>query len=372
MKILQTPVRFYPYIGGVENYVLELSAELAKRGHKVKVICANEPKSRKIETIKGIMVKREGYIGKIANTNISLSLPYNLLKENFDVIHAHFPTPWNCDWSMIASILKNKPLILTYHNDIINHQTHSILAKIYSSTLLKFILKNAKTIIIDQPKYINYSKFLKKYKNKIVTIPVGIDTKIFKPLKQKKSKNTLFFLGILDKFHRYKGLDYLIKALAKVKQKIPNIKLIVGGKGELAEEYEELTRNLGLENNIRFAGYIEEKNLIRLYNQSQIFILPSVGHEEGFGIVLLEAMACKTPVICTNIVGVAEDVGKSNAGIVVRPKDIEELSHAILHILKNNAVRRKIGENALKLVRQKYSSEKMAESFEKIYERALE
>jgi len=371
MKILQTPIRFYPYTGGVEKYVLDLSKELVKRGNNVTVVCANEPESKKEDSIKGIKIKRLNYSGKIANTNISLSLLFALLKEDFDIIHAHFPTPWSLDWSVIASIIKNKPLVLTYHNDIVNHPTSGLLADIYSNTLLKFILKRAEKIIIDQPKYLNYSKFLKNYKNKIVTIPIGINQQIFRPLKQKKIKNLIFFLGILDRFHRYKGLDYLMKALTKVKQTIPNIMLIVGGSGELSEEYQELAKKLGLEKNIKFIGYIEEKSLIRLYNQSQIFILPSIGYEEGFGIVLLEAMACKTPVICTDIVGVADDVEKSNAGIVVKPKNINDLSRAIIKILKNKPNQKKMGENALRLVRQKYSLEKMAERCEKIYEEVI-
>jgi len=71
MKILQTPTRFYPYVGGVENYVYYLSKELIKLGNEVRVICANEPKSKQEEIIDGIKVKRLEYIGKIAAANIT-------------------------------------------------------------------------------------------------------------------------------------------------------------------------------------------------------------------------------------------------------------------------------------------------------------
>ena len=103
MKILQTPVRFYPFVGGVENYVHSLNKELVKLGHEVTVVCANEPKVKPEEMMEGIKVKRLNYIGKIANTNITLKLPLELFREDFDLVHTHIPTPRSADWSAIVA-----------------------------------------------------------------------------------------------------------------------------------------------------------------------------------------------------------------------------------------------------------------------------
>jgi len=371
MKILQTPIRFHPYIGGVEKYVLDLSAELVKLGHKITVICANEPLCKEEEKFNGIKVKRLRYVGKLANTNISLALPFKILNEDFDILHTHFPSPWSADWSAVISIIKRKPLVVTYHNDIDNHPTFGFLAKVYSHFFLRFVLKNSEKIIITQPDYLKYSNFLKKYESKVITIPNCVDTKRFKALNCKKNKNTISFLSCLDSFHRYKGLDYLIKALWLVKKKIPNIRLIVGGKGKLIEEYKELAKKLDLEKNIEFLGYVANTNLVRLYNQSQIFVLPSISHDEGFGIVLLEAMACKTPVICTYLAGVAKDVKENNAGIVIRPKDIRSLGNAIIKILTNKKLSEKMQKNALLLVRKRYDSKKVARKAERAYKEII-
>ena len=73
------------------------------------------------------------------------------------------------------------------------------------------------------------SPFLKKYNEKIEVIPCGVDTDSFKSIGDTKSANTIFFLSVLDEFHKYKGLDYLLQAVNKVKGHIPDIKLIVGG-----------------------------------------------------------------------------------------------------------------------------------------------
>ncbi len=68
-------------------------------GHEIKVICANEPPSKKEETVDGINIKRLYYMTKIANTNITPGFPFALSREDFDIIHTHIPTPWSADWS---------------------------------------------------------------------------------------------------------------------------------------------------------------------------------------------------------------------------------------------------------------------------------
>jgi glycosyltransferase involved in cell wall biosynthesis len=366
IRILQTPVRFYPYTGGVEKYVLNLSQELINRGHSVKVVCADEPKSDLTE-IDGINVQRLNYIGKISNTNITLGLFFALLKENFDIIHTHFPTPWSAGISMIISFLKKKPLILTYHNDAVTAGKLSVLTEIYNRVFLPLLLKRSLKILITQPEYINRSKYLYKYKNKIEVIPCGIDSNIYFQKNINKIPNQIFFLSILDKHHTYKGLDCLIKAIKIVKTKIPDIKLIVGGSGELVEEYKTLTKGLGLENNVEFRGFIESNKLVDLYNQSELFVLPSTGIQEGFGIVLLEALACGTPVIATNIVGIAKEIKDNKCGIIIPCNDAKKLAQAIIRIIKNINLQKKMIIKGKSLIQDKYDWNKIVKMVENIY-----
>ena len=339
MKILQTPVRFKPYIGGVENYVYELSKQLVRQGHEVKVICANESAPKAQDLIEGIEVNRLKYIGKIANTNITPLLAVKLLSEEFDVIHTHLPTPWSADWSAITSFLRRKKLVVTYHNDIVGKGVSKYIAKFYNMTMLKFILGRAHKIIITQAKYPDYSPHLKKYKDKIVVIPVGVDTKRFRPMKKiKKSNNTVGFLSVLDEYHRYKGLDYLLKAIAHAKEKIPDIKLMVGGSGALFLEYKKMAKELGIEKNVEFLGFIPDNKLAEFYNKLEVFVLPSTSYEqEGFGIVALEALACGTPVITTDIAGIAKDIKRQNPGIAIKPKDADDMARMIIKLLSKKS-----------------------------------
>ena len=371
MRIVQTPARFYPFIGGVENYVYNLSKELARLGQEVQVVCAREPEAQENESRDGIEIKRLPYIGKVANTNITPALPFALFQQDFDLIHTHLPTPWSADWSLIISRLKSRPLVLTYHNDIVGQGRAGKLAIFYNSTGLPFLLKTSAKIVITQDKYINSSIYLRNYRNKIKVIPNGVDIDRFRPrsyTKKEAESKVLFFLGLLDKYHAYKGLDDLLKALAIVRKQLPGVKLVVGGGGELLGHYRDTAANLGLSQNVEFQGFIPDEKLPECYNRCDVFVLPSVSSEqEGFGIVLLEAMASGRPVISTDIVGVAGDVKRFNAGRIVRPRDINALAQAILEILLDEELAREMGRRGRTLVEGKYNWKKIGRDMLEIY-----
>ncbi len=373
MRIIQTPARFFPFIGGVENYVYNLSKELVKLGQEVLVICAREPDASNTEVLDGIGVKRLSYLGKVANTNITPALPFALLGQDFDLIHTHLPTPWSADWSALIAIAKKKPLVLTYHNDIVGRGWAGDIAKLYNLSCLRLLLKVASKIIITQPNYSISSIYLKSHKNKLKVLPNGVDIDRFRPINSQKKeangKKVLFFLGLLDQFHRYKGLDYLLEALAIVKKQVPDVKLLVGGAGELLSYYRDMAAMLGLSDSVEFLGFVPEEKLVECYNRCDAFVLPSVSSEqEGFGIVLLEAMACEKPVIGTDIVGVAEDVRRCNAGKIVRPNDANALANAILDTLRDEEVAEKMGKRGRRLVEEKYGWKKIGREMLEIYE----
>ncbi|MDI9615099.1 glycosyltransferase family 4 protein [Methanothermobacter sp.] len=371
MRILQTVVRSYPYIGGGENYVYYLSKELA-RNHEVTLICSNEPRSPHEEIVENIRFRRLDYVGKISNTNIPLNLPFVLTREKFDVMHTHFPTPWFSDFSATVAKIKMRPTVLTYHNDITGDGINGYVSKIYNSTFLKILLRLVEKIIVTQEAYIERSPFLKQYIDKIEIIPAGVDTNKFKPTITRGSNGkdcpTIFFLSNLDEYHRYKGLFYLLNALKIVKRTMSDFKLIVGGKGSLIGEYKKLAKKLGIEENVEFHGFISNEKLASYYSYADIFVLPSVSNEEGFGMVALESLACGTPVIVTDIVGVSRDLADYKAGIVVKPRDVEDLSKSIIKLINDPEGRLKMGRNGRKLVEEKYTWREVARRTEKIYE----
>ncbi len=373
MKILQTPARYYPYAGGVENYVRSLSIELARLGHEVTVLSANEPNSVEEELLDGVRVRRIPYIGKIANTNITPSLLIEILKEDFDVIHTHLPTPWSADWSLIAAAVKGKPLVLTHHSDIVGRGKMSWIAKIYKNTNRRLILKGASRIIVTNPKVVESSDYFNRYLNKIEIIPVGVDVERFKPIeipeRLSSSEKTILFISVMDKFHEFKGLDRLLASMAKVVKEVPEAKLVVGGAGELLGRYKSIASSLGLEDEVEFLGYVPEDGIAELYNRSDLFVLPSIsGSQETFGMVALEAMACGLPVVATDVVGVAEDLRRGGAGLVVPTKDEEALADAIIKLSNDGELRERMGASGRLIAERCYSWRRVAQRMVGVYE----
>jgi glycosyltransferase involved in cell wall biosynthesis len=373
ITVLQTPIRFYPAIGGVENHVYYLSKELVNDGNAVKVICANEPPSSN-RNIHAILVERLAYPFKVTNTNITFNLPLRILQSQFDILHTHMPTPWSADWSVLIAKLRKKRSVITIHNDM---DKPGFLAKLvtraYLYSLFKLTLTFVDSIIIVNPDWENSfeatKKLLMPYKKKISIIPNGIDLTLFKKSASSSAKkNSLLFISILDKHHEFKGLDYLLEALKIVKRDFPGIELTIVGEGELKNHYQQKTRLLDLDDNVRFIGEVKQEDLVSYYNAASVFILPST-EIEGFGIVLLEAMACNVPVIATSIVGTSGDIKKHNAGLIVEPRKAEELAQAITTIISDANLAETMGSNGRSLVEEKYDWKKIAKQIENIYTR---
>ena len=138
----------------------------------------------------------------------------------------------------------------------------------------------------------------------------------------------------------------------------------------MREELVRLCKKLDVEKYVGFAGFIEESMKPFYYRAADVFCLPSTMSAESFGIVNLEAMACSVPIVASKVGGVPDVVKDEENGLLVQPRDSEELADAIIYLLKNEDVREKIGKNGRKKV-ENYSWEKIAEETEKVYNEVI-
>jgi glycosyltransferase involved in cell wall biosynthesis len=370
MKVLIVSKYFYPTRGGIETYVYELATELVKNNIKVKVLCADV--KNKNETIKGIKLSRIKIDKTISRAPLTSKIFNTIMKEDFDICHLNCPNPLMNVFSYIALKIRKKPYIITYHSDVI-HQENIGTSKLlfntitmsYNMFLKKFLLKNAKKILATSNNYINNSKVLIKFKNKTKNIPCFIDIEKFKKKKVSKNKNQILFVGRLS---IYKGIKYMIESMKYVTKHIPNAKLIIIGNGELKNYMKEKINKTKLNKNIIWKKEQSNKKLIENYRKSEILILPSTSKMEAFGLVQLEAMACETPVISTNIKGSGVPYANKNnvTGIIVPPKDSLSLGKAIVKLLKSKN-KTKYGKNGRKRVEKLFSKKKNVKNIIKIY-----
>jgi len=343
MHVVQTHTRYFPHVDGVGSTVRGLSRELVARGHRVTVLCSKvDPERPAIEEIEGVRVRRIPTAGEISDTQLPLYLPVELARivPDADVLHAHLPTPWTADLTALGGCLSRTPTALTYHNDIVGTGLASHLAGLYNRTGLELTLRLADRITITQPNYLTDSAHLGRFVEKVTVVPNGVDPKTFSPRGEESrgdARPQLFFLALLDENHTYKGLDVLIDTLAQLAETENAAacpELIIGGDGDNRAAYEQQVRDRDLDEHVTFLGYVPEADLPRRYAEADAFVLPSRSSaQEGFGLVLLEALACETPVVTTPVVGIADTIAAEPVGTLVDPDDPAALADGIAAVV---------------------------------------
>lgn len=180
-------------------------------------------------------------------------------------------------------------------------------------------------------------------------------------------ENIILFIGNLSP---YKGPDVLLRAMPKILKEIADARLVFVGSGVMEEELEGLCKRLGVEKNVKFAGFVEESMKSFYYKAADVFVLPSVMKHEIFGIVNLEAMVCGVPIVASKIGGVPDVVKDGENGLLIPPRDSKALADVIIYLLENENVRKKMGKNGREKVKN-YSWERIVEETEKVYKELL-
>lgn len=223
--------------------------------------------------------------------------------------------------------------------------------KLVKSALLNltkpYVLKNCKKVI-----YNSKSIVQRQYKHKWCVVYNGVDTKLFKPIKIKKTCNKLKILYI-GRICKEKGLDYLFPAIDKDK-----VHLGIAGKGPRLKYYKNKYAFA------KFYGRIKHNQLPKLINQYDIVVLPSLHNSsESFPNALLEAMACGKAVIGTKVYGITEMVKHGFNGLLIPEKDSNAIRNAIIYFIKNPKAIKTIGINGRKLAREKFEKTKQSSKF---------
>ncbi len=363
--------------GGTEIAAYYLAVEMAKNNN-VDIFTTSIGSKDSFEHFKNMNIHRYGTNFRIASANVALNLIFKPLKYDLEIVHAHSPIPYSDLPALLYAKRKKVPFLLTYQYD--GQETGGSFIRntgvsVYNKYLLNKVLDYADIIIATTKAYADESKFLRRYKDKITLIPNGINISEFKIGASKEEcrnklglsvdKKIILFLGSLVP---YKGPDILLKAFSTMKKEIPDVELVFAGRGAMQDKLEKLSNKLNIEKNVKFAGFVEEDLKPFYYKAADIFCLPSTNMGESFGIVNLEAMACGIPIISSKLGGIPDIVKDMENGMLVKPGDPESLADALLFLLENEDIRKKMGNDGRKKV-EEYSWEKIAEKTEKIYEK---
>lgn len=388
MKILHITPSYYPafkYGGPIESVHL-LNKTLVEKGITVDVFTTdagtdknNSVEINKWKTIDGVRVKYFKYFF-YEHYTFSPSLLIAALKEvsNYDLVH--ITGVWNFPVlaGALACILNKKPFIIStrgaLHKDAINIKSKFI-KLVYFNLAARYYLNKASAIHYTTED--EKENVFQKINNNSVIIPNGIDLRLYNnpPIKGTfkntyqilKDKKYILFLG---RVHKQKGINFLIEAFKLISNEYNDLYLVIAGPDNVGykKELEGLLTKNHVYEKILFTGILSGREKLAAYIDAKIFVLPS--YFENFGMAVIEAMACKTPVLISSKVGIHKELSDNNAGIVV-DLNTENLFNQIKVLLKDSELSNEIAENGQKLVEKRYDINQIASQTVECYQELI-
>ncbi|MCI4446242.1 MAG: glycosyltransferase family 4 protein [Candidatus Aminicenantes bacterium] len=373
-KIAIVSEYFYPLLGGITENVYNTAIRLAARGWQVKIITSraskqepiipskpwlnNQPKFEIIRIGQSVPVYANGSWGRFTVGLKLISELKNIFKEEkFDLVHIHSPLVPTLPY--LALQLARSPVVGTFHTYFDNNLFHDFLYGLLKSRLQKDLNRINRQLFVSQSCVTPLAKY---FELKPEILPNGVDTNEFSPEvppleKFSRDKLNLLFVG---RFDPRNGLDVMLEAFNLIKTEFKDVRLIVVG-GPVKKRYLEMVKPEFRED-VFFEGPILEQRP-NYYAACDIFCSPV--DKASFGITLLEAMASGKPIVATENIGYNE-ILEPEESIVVARKSPQALANAVLSLLRDEALRKKMGakgrEKALK-----YSWDEIVPGLEKIY-----
>ena len=343
MKIgLVTPY-VYPLPGGVNEHVRFLYENLRLRGHDVRILTSSHGLQRSsegdvIRIGKGFSVPSNGSVGTITLSPRYVSQVQSVLeRERFDVLHFHEPfVPF---LSLVVLRQSTSVNIATFHA----YAGFSPAMELGKRTLTPYADRLHGRIAVSAAARHFADRF---FPGDFKVIPNGVNVGRYQravPIARWKDgcPNILFVGRLEDR----KGLPHLLKAFRLIRRSGIECRLLVVGSGPQEREARRYVMTRGLQN-VEFLGRVSDAEKAQLFKTADVFVSPATGRE-SFGIVLLEAMAAGTPIVCSDIHGYKGVVQRGRQAILVPPRDSKALAAGITELLVDPVLRQRMGAAGL-------------------------
>lgn len=374
------------YGSGSGTYVRYLAQELNKT-HKVAILV---PDARPVNGVRIYMLKNPFNVAFTGHPEWKNSKLYEHLTnreilqihksfmtqtvevvEDFrpDIIHVQHAFPFTWTSRFIKSIYQTKYVVTIHGSELPTASKDKRYRPLTTDALRKA------SRIIPNSYYTRdwmFKVFGDEYRHQVKVIPGGVDVDKFKhvgtaSIDKKyglKGKRVVVFAGKLTK---YKGVKYLILAAKKIKGEV----IILGG-GPDRKNLEAIVKEENIKN-VRFLGHFGDDTnfLIKMYSRADVFVAPSVW-DEPLGLVILESMACETPVVVTRKGGIPLAVKDGKNGFFVRPRNAQDIAEKVNMLLGDDDRRKKMGRIARKIAEEKFSWKVISERFGRIYAKEVQ
>ncbi|MBR0693267.1 glycosyltransferase family 4 protein [Bradyrhizobium lablabi] len=368
MKVLHFYKTYHPDShGGVEQFIFQLAHGSSQRGIAVEVLSLTTNADDETARFDNHITHRVRQTFEISSTGVSLRAfsKFSALAQRADIIHLHFPWPF-ADVVHFAT-KASRPVVLTYHSDIIRQR---LLLKFYGPLMRRF-LKSVDRIVATSPNYLRTSETLTGLRGKTEVIPIGLDRSTYPDHDASHctkwpdliGKRFFLFVGVL---RYYKGLHILLDALRGT-----DYSVVVAGAGPIEAELRQHAIDLKL-TDIHFVGALTDGEKVALFNLCYAAVFPSHLRSEAFGITLLEAAMYGRPLISSEVgTGTSYVNIHGETGLIIPPSDPGALREAMRFLLENPELAAQMGDRAKQRYEKYFRASQMVDRYLELYDQLL-
>jgi len=380
MRILHIGKYYAPERGGIERYTEALAEACVGAGDAVGALVHQRPGRWRGTTGHpgGVQVRRAGCLAAPLYTPLSPAFPLELgrVLRAFrpDLLHLHFPNP-SCFAVLASPAARRLPWVVHWHADVPPDGPDWRLRAAYRlyRPFEQAVLRRSQRIVATSAAYQDASAALRPWRDKVEVIPLGIGPESTQPASPDPAPGWPDGAGLrllaVGRLSHYKGFDVLLRALALH----PQARLLLVGSGECEAALHAQAAAPELRHRVSFAGNLDDDALQAAYATADAFVLPSLDRSEAFGMVLLEAMRARLPVIATRIPGsgVGEVVADGHSGLLAPPGDAVALARHIA-ALDDPRLRATLGQAGFARWQACYTLERSASAWRDLYRRILD
>jgi glycosyltransferase involved in cell wall biosynthesis len=331
-----------PQAGGAEVHLQEILKRIAQKGHQVTLLCSGWPGCEATEEVDGIRIVRRGsrfnfnFVAPFALRALVKEKRWDAMIEDINKIPFYSP------------LFHRLPLLVVIphlFSDSVFKEINFVLGTyIYlSEKPISWLYRGFKFMVIsDSTKEDLVRRGLPP--DDIHVIHCGIDHQLYHadPSMEKEPVPTVIYLGRLKK---YKSIDHLLSAFALTLNEIPQAKLVIVGEGDYKANLIDLAQKLGITDKVEFTGFVDREEKVRRLQRAWVAVCPSL--KEGWGLTNIEANACGTPVIASNVPGLKDSVVHEKTGILYEYGNVQQLSDHLNRILTDLDYREKLRQGGL-------------------------
>lgn len=367
LKVLHVVRQFYPVIGGLENYVLNLAVNQISQGYSVRVITLNRdfPYNKILKPYEvhpsGIEIIRIPFF-----FSKKYPLAFKVLKylKGYDIINVH-AVDFFSDFLALTKVFHRKKIVLITHGGFFHTNRGLMFKKFYFHTITRLFIRFYNAVIGCSE---NDIKLFRKITPKITLVHNGVNIQPYLNTAKTYKRNDLLYVGRLD---THKGVDKLIKLVALLREKGFPVNLIIAGpdSGKLRPSLEKLADDLKIAENVTFKGPVSDNELIELYSGAFLFL--SASGYEGFGISAVEAMASGTLCGLNNIESFRFLLSGKVFGVLCDFNDLEGTASGLRGLLEiSSEDYNKLSQEAREFAKN-FSWENTSDKINEIYDRVL-